>query len=60
MAGAPYADMPCSMAVTDAAWEHIDPTPNIHELFVLTGFTQVFAIHATTEDAHRAFGQGRA
>ena len=34
--------------------------PNIHELFVLTGFTQVFAIHATTEDAHRAFGQGRA
>jgi serine/threonine-protein kinase RsbW len=34
--------------------------PNIHELFVLTGFTQVFAIHVTTEDAHRAFGQGRA
>ena len=34
MAGVPYADMPCSMAVTDAAWEHIDPTPNIHELFL--------------------------
>ena len=34
--------------------------PHIHELFALTGFTQVFAIHATTEDARRTFGQGRA
>lgn len=32
----------------------------VHEVFVLTGFTQVFAIHATQEEALAAFGQGRA
>lgn len=34
--------------------------PQVHEVFVLTGFTQVFAIHATAEEARGAFGQGRA
>jgi anti-anti-sigma factor len=33
--------------------------PQVHEVFALTGFTQVFAIHATTEDARAAFGLGR-
>ncbi len=32
----------------------------VHEVFVLTGFTQVFAIHNTVEEARGAFGQGRA
>jgi anti-anti-sigma factor len=34
--------------------------PQVHEVFVLTGFTQVFAIHPTVEEARSAFGQGRA
>jgi anti-anti-sigma factor len=34
--------------------------PQVHEVFTLTGFTQVFAIHATVEEARSAFGQGRA
>ncbi|MEI8307313.1 MAG: anti-sigma factor antagonist [Chloroflexales bacterium] len=34
--------------------------PQVHEVFVLTGFTQVFAIHATTDDARSSFGLGRA
>lgn len=34
--------------------------PQVNEVFVLTGFTQVFAIHATQEEALAAFGQGRA
>jgi anti-anti-sigma factor len=34
--------------------------PQVHEVFALTGFTQVFAIHATTEEAQSSFGQGRA
>lgn len=34
--------------------------PQVHEVFALTGFTQVFAIHPTTEEAEAAFGQGRA
>lgn len=34
--------------------------PQVLEVFVLTGFTQVFAIHATQEEALAAFGQGRA
>jgi serine/threonine-protein kinase RsbW len=32
--------------------------PHVQEVFTLTGFTQVFAIHHTREDALRAFGQG--
>jgi serine/threonine-protein kinase RsbW len=32
----------------------------VHEVFALTGFTQVFAIHPTVEEAYGAFGQGRA
>jgi serine/threonine-protein kinase RsbW len=31
--------------------------PQVHEVFALTGFTQVFAIHQTREEALRAFGQ---
>lgn len=34
--------------------------PQVHEVFALTGFTQVFAIHAGVEDARASFGQGRA
>lgn len=34
--------------------------PQVHEVFTLTGFTQVFAIHPTAEEAHASFGQGRA
>jgi anti-anti-sigma factor len=34
--------------------------PQVHEVFTLTGFTQVFAIHPTREEALRAFGQGQA
>lgn len=34
--------------------------PQIHEIFDITGFSQVFAIHATLEDARNAFGQGHA
>jgi serine/threonine-protein kinase RsbW len=34
--------------------------PQVREVFVLTGFTQVFAIHSTREEALRAFGQGKA
>jgi serine/threonine-protein kinase RsbW len=34
--------------------------PQVHEVFAMTGFTQVFAIHATTEEARTSFGQGRA
>ncbi|PDW04575.1 anti-sigma factor antagonist [Candidatus Viridilinea mediisalina] len=34
--------------------------PQVHEVFALTGFTQVFAIHPTPEEAESAFGQGRA
>jgi serine/threonine-protein kinase RsbW len=33
--------------------------PQVHEVFALTGFTQVFAIHATADEALDAFGQGR-
>lgn len=32
--------------------------PQVHEVFELTGFTQVFAIHQTREEALAAFGQG--
>jgi serine/threonine-protein kinase RsbW len=31
--------------------------PHVLEVFTLTGFTQVFAIHTTREEALRAFGQ---
>ncbi len=34
--------------------------PQVHEVFALTGFTQVFAIHATVEEARSSFGLGRA
>ncbi|NWF79792.1 MAG: anti-sigma factor antagonist [Chloroflexi bacterium] len=34
--------------------------PQVYEVFELTGFTQVFAIHATVDEARAAFGQGRA
>ena len=34
--------------------------PQVREVFTLTGFTQVFAIHQTREEALNAFGQGRA
>jgi serine/threonine-protein kinase RsbW len=34
--------------------------PQVQEVFTLTGFTQVFAIHPTREEALRAFGQGQA
>lgn len=34
--------------------------PHVQEVFTLTGFTQVFAIHQTREDALRAFGQADA
>ncbi|MFV9507417.1 MAG: anti-sigma factor antagonist [Oscillochloridaceae bacterium umkhey_bin13] len=34
--------------------------PQVAEVFTLTGFTQVFAIHASVEEARHAFGQGRA
>jgi serine/threonine-protein kinase RsbW len=34
--------------------------PQVQEVFSLTGFTQVFAIHQTREEALRAFGQGHA
>jgi anti-anti-sigma regulatory factor len=32
--------------------------PQVLEVFSITGFTQVFAIHRTREDALAAFGQG--
>ncbi|HNP73691.1 MAG TPA: anti-sigma factor antagonist [Kouleothrix sp.] len=31
--------------------------PQVHEVFTLTGFTQLFAIHQTRDEALRAFGQ---
>lgn len=31
--------------------------PQVYEVFVITGFTQVFAIHRTRDDAIAAFGQ---
>ena len=31
--------------------------PQVREVFMLTGFTQVFAIHSTREEALRAFGR---
>jgi serine/threonine-protein kinase RsbW len=34
--------------------------PQVHEVFSITGFTQVFAIHTTQDEARAAFGQGRA
>ncbi|MCU0490835.1 MAG: anti-sigma factor antagonist [Chloroflexaceae bacterium] len=34
--------------------------PHVQEVFVITGFTQVFAIHPTEDEARAAFGQGRA
>jgi serine/threonine-protein kinase RsbW len=34
--------------------------PQVQEVFTLTGFTQVFAIHATREEALSAFGHGQA
>lgn len=34
--------------------------PQVREVFEITGFSQVFAIHATPEEARGAFGQGRA
>jgi anti-anti-sigma factor len=34
--------------------------PQVHEVFTLTGFVQVFAIHPSVEEAREAFGQGRA
>ncbi|NJN17053.1 MAG: anti-sigma factor antagonist [Oscillochloris sp.] len=34
--------------------------PQVLEVFALTGFTQVFAIHSSLEEAQGAFGQGRA
>jgi serine/threonine-protein kinase RsbW len=34
--------------------------PQVQEVFTLTGFTQVFAIHPTREEALGAFGQGQA
>jgi len=33
--------------------------PQVYEVFTLTGFTQVFAIHTTVEEARAQFGQGR-
>jgi serine/threonine-protein kinase RsbW len=33
--------------------------PQVLEVFTITGFTQVFAIHASAEEARSAFGQGR-
>lgn len=32
--------------------------PQVFEVFAITGFTQVFAIHRTRDDAMAAFGQG--
>jgi serine/threonine-protein kinase RsbW len=32
--------------------------PQVHEVFTLTGFTQVFAIHASLDEARSAFGRG--
>lgn len=34
--------------------------PQVHEVFTLTGFTQVFAIHPTVDEGRSAFGQGHA
>jgi serine/threonine-protein kinase RsbW len=34
--------------------------PQVREVFTLTGFTQVFAIHDTRDEALKAFGQGNA
>ncbi len=34
--------------------------PQVHEVFALTGFTQVFAIHTSVDEARASFGQGRA
>lgn len=34
--------------------------PQVHEVFTLTGFTQLFALHPTREEALRAFGRGSA
>ncbi|MEI7645848.1 MAG: anti-sigma factor antagonist [Chloroflexales bacterium] len=34
--------------------------PQVHEVFSLTGFTQVFAIHVTADEARASFGLGRA
>jgi serine/threonine-protein kinase RsbW len=33
--------------------------PQVYEVFTLTGFTQVFALHPTREEALAAFAQGR-
>jgi serine/threonine-protein kinase RsbW len=33
--------------------------PQVREIFDLTGFAQVFAIHTTCEEARKAFGEGR-
>ncbi|HMO57011.1 MAG TPA: anti-sigma factor antagonist [Roseiflexaceae bacterium] len=32
--------------------------PQVYEVFVLTGFTQVFSLHVSQDDALAAFGQG--
>jgi serine/threonine-protein kinase RsbW len=34
--------------------------PHVREVFELTGFVQVFALHTTIDDAREAFGQSRA
>jgi anti-anti-sigma factor len=34
--------------------------PQVYEVFALTGFTQVFAVHDTLDEARESFGQGRA
>jgi serine/threonine-protein kinase RsbW len=34
--------------------------PHVREVFELTGFIQVFALHMTIDDAREAFGQSRA
>ena len=34
--------------------------PQVREVFTLTGFTQLFALHQTREEALRAFGQSSA
>lgn len=33
--------------------------PQVYEVFTLTGFTQVFAIHSSVDEARAAFGQAR-
>lgn len=48
------------LAHTDGELRLCGLQPQVREVFTLTGFVQLFAIHPTRDDALRAFGQGMA